>query len=495
MLLPLAITAALASNLVRVDVPNHPEAIASSAEGSTLLGPPSDNTAWREEPVPEPTGVITDGWTATEAIRALAAQPWHEAGLDGSGVRLAIFDIQWFGLEQHPTLSELTSHDCFGHRSCALPIDTVRPQFAFETGSHGIACAEVVQAIAPGAELHLVRVNGLTALENAVDWAIREDIDLISMSMSFFSESFYDGTGAINAAVDDLVDAGILLVSSAGNYAKQHRVEQFRDQDLDGRHDFESDSEYLPIYLPKGTTRVSLTWDDYRRCGSTDFDAYIYDADGLLVGRSTRSQSPDSDNCFPLENISAVATEEAWHYLMVHRAAGNSDVRFKVMTRSGQIFEPTKAGSITDPGSHPHVFTVGAVNASDYRFNPVESFSSQGPTEAGIDKPDIAGPDGLTTSPYGPTGFYGTSASTPSVAAALALLMDHDPSLSARDAAIKLTSTAISVEPVWTPPDPALGAGKARLPSLQETHSGCGQGTPLLMVLCWIPLTAIRRRK
>ena len=141
--------------------------------------------------------------------------PWHAAGIDGSGVKIAVFDIQWFGLEQHPTLSSLSNHDCFGHRSCALPIDTLRPQFAFETGKHGIACAEVVQAIAPGAELHLVRVNGLTALENAVAWAVREEMDLVSMSMSFFSESFYDGTGSINSA-DALVDAGILLVNSAG---------------------------------------------------------------------------------------------------------------------------------------------------------------------------------------------------------------------------------------------------------------------------------------
>ena len=490
----LAILPVLATDLIRVDIPDHPEAIATSTRGSTLTHVPSDGTPWRTAPIPEPTEFKSDGWAATEAIDALGAAPWHAAGIDGEGVKMAIFDIQWFGLEQHPTLSDLPSHDCFGHRSCALPIDTIHPQFAFETGSHGLACAEVVQAIAPGVELHLVRVNGLTALENATAWAVREDIDLVSMSMSFFSESFYDGTGSINDAVDTLVDAGILLVSSAGNYARQHRAEHFEDRDINGRHEFEGGSEFLPVYLPKGTTRVSLTWDEYQQCGATDLDAYIYDEEGFLVGRSTRAQSRDDDNCFPLERINAFAETEDWYYLMVHKAGGHGDVRFKVMTRAGQIHEPTEAGSITDPGSHPHVFTVGAVDASGYRSNPVEGFSSQGPTPSGADKPDIAGPDGLSTSNYGPAGFYGTSAATPSVAAAIALLLSRDPSLSPRTAAIRLADSALSMDPVWAPPDPALGAGLARLPPLQESHTGCGKGTPLLMVLCWIPLAAIRKR-
>ena len=493
MLFLLAIFPAIATGLVRVDVPNYPDALASSTKGATLAHPPTDATPWRYAPIPEPTAVWSDNWTATEAIDAMGVEPWHAAGVDGTGVKVAIFDIQWFGLEQHPTLAGLDTHDCFGHRSCALPIDTVHPQFAFETGSHGLACAEVVSAIAPGAELHLVRVNGLTALENATAWAVREDIDVVSMSMSFFSESFYDGTGAINNAVDTLVEAGILMVSSAGNYARQHRAERFVDPDLDGRHDFENLGPYLPVYLPKGTTRVSLTWDDYRSCGSTDLDGYIYDEAGFLIGRSTHRQSREDDNCFPLESINAVAESEGWAYLVVHKAGGIGDVRFKVMTRSGQIHEPTPAGSITDPGSHPHVFTVGAVDADGYRFNAAEGFSSQGPTPSGADKPDIAGPDGLSTSAYGPAGFYGTSAATPSVAAAIALILSEDPTLSPRAAALRLADSALSMDPVWAPPDAAIGAGLARLPPLQESHTGCGKGTPLLMVLCWLPLAGIKR--
>ena len=76
---------------------------------------------------------------------------WHDVGHRGAGVSIAVFDIQWFGHELNPYLADLPTHDCFGHRSCSLPIDTVNPQFAFETGGHGIACAEVIRAIAPDA--------------------------------------------------------------------------------------------------------------------------------------------------------------------------------------------------------------------------------------------------------------------------------------------------------------------------------------------------------
>jgi len=481
------------ADLIRIDVPDHPDAIATSRLGSTLLAPPNDGTPWREAPIPETTEVESDGWTGTEAIEAMNVGPWHDAGIDGTGIKIAVFDIQWFGLELNSTLSELPSHDCFGHRSCELPIQTIDPQFAFETGGHGIACAEVIRAIAPGAELHLVRVNGLTALENAVDWAVREDIDLVSMSMSFFNESFYDGTGAINDAMDDLTAGGVLMVSSAGNYARQHYSDRFTDADRDDRHDFGRDDEYLPIYLDKGKTKISLIWDDYNRCGSTDLDAYVYDQQSQLVGRSTRSQESGEEHCFPAETVTARVSETGWHYLLVHRANGRRDVEFNVLTRGGSIYGAQAHGSVTDPGSHPDVFTVGAVDADGYRFNEVEGFSSQGPTPAGVQKPDIAGPDGLSTSVYGAGRFYGTSAATPSVAAALALIMSEDPSRTARDAAKILKSAALDDRPGWTGPDPAVGNGKARLPSLIEAPSGCNEGSPMWLLVLWLPIGVFRR--
>ena len=478
------------ADLFRVDVPDHPEAISTSTLGSTLASPPTDGTPWREEPIP-----ATDAWEAEMAIETMGVGPWHQEGFDGSGVRIAIFDIQWYGVELNPQLQDLPTHDCFGHRSCEQPIDTIEPQFAFETGAHGIACAEVVRSLAPGADIHLVRVNGLTALENAVAWAVREEIDIVSMSMSFFNESFYDGTGSINQQMDILVSGGVLMVTSAGNYARQHYAAEFQDLDKDGRHEFPWGSEYLPIDLPTGDTRINLIWDDYGRCGSTDLDGYIYDADLRLVGRSTRAQNPDNNNCHPTESITARVSEEGWHYLLIHKDSGRPNVRFDVLTRAGTIFNAQAEGSVTDPGSHPHVLTVGAVEVDGYRFNDVEGFSSQGPTNGGEFKPDIAGPDGLTTSVYGPGRFYGTSAATPAVAAAIALLMAQNPDLGPFEAANVLRASAITDGPLWTGDDPGLGAGKAHLAQPGKAETGCRNVLPMLAMLCWLPFGAIRRRK
>ncbi len=481
-----------ALELVRVDVPDHPEAIISSSRGSMLAAPPTDGTPWRRVSIPE----VDSSYVAWEAVDALQTQAWIDAGYDGSGVRVAVFDVQWLnaelGLEE---LGDVQSWDCGAHDSCEIEMDTLRPWHSYEEGSHGVACAETIRDLAPGVELHLVRVNGLTTLENAVAWAIRHDVDLISMSMSMFSESFYDGTGAVNELMGDLAEAGVLMVTSAGNYADEHWVEDFRDADMDGWHEFRGSSEYLPIYLSGGgRSRVYINWDQYHHCGDTDLDAYVWNAAGELVGRSEDRQSVDANSCSPTERVSAYAESSGWHYLQIRRAAGDPIVRFGLFARGSTVHEAMPSGSIADPGTHPSVYTVGAVRALDYLSHEVEYFSSQGPTHGGLNKPDIAGPDGLSSSVYGATGFYGTSASTPAVTAALAILMSADPELDPYGAADRLSSWAITDRATFDPPDTALGAGYARLPPLEVAARGCGDRPLLLPVLLWWPLAVMRRR-
>ena len=403
-------------SLIRVDVPDLPQAQMTSAYGSVLTEPPEDpNLSWRIEPIPELDEVVAD-----KAISALNVAPWHDLGLLGEGVRVAVFDPQWLNLELYAEeLGDFETHDCSQHRSCSTPIDSLRVRYSWEQGAHGVACAEVIEDIAPEAELHLVRVNGLTTLENAVDWAIREEIDVISMSLSFFNESFYDGTGAINAQVDRLSEAGILMVTSAGNYATEHWSGSFKDRDSDSHHDFDSSEWGLPIYWSAGTRRAYLTWDQYGLCGESDLDVYVYNDEGNLVGRSTNTQDRDANNCQPVERVSVQASEEGWYFLRVHHVRGAPDIRMNILARGGQVWMGNASGSITDPGTHPLALTVGAVRAHDYLFNEVEYFSSQGPSLSGHAKPDISGPDGLSTFTYGPTNFYGTSASTPAVVAAM----------------------------------------------------------------------------
>ncbi len=490
-------------DLVRVEQADHPEADATSSLGSLLLAPPTDGSAWTPESTAE---VDVVAW---EAIEALAVEPWQDAGVDGtypdgSGVKVAVFDVQWFGSELrdlglYEELSPAGTWDCYAHRSCRVPFDTLRPRFSFEMGGHGIACAEIIRDIAPGVELHLVRVNGQTTLENAVEWAVREGIDLISMSLSFFNQSFYDGSGPISRSMEVLGAGDTLMVTSAGNYATEHWLEELKDDDQDGLHEFPFGSdpswgeERLPVFLSQGTSRIHLSWNDFFWCGRTDLDLYVYDGDGDLVGRSTGTQEA-VEGCLPVERARVSVEEEGWHYIAVHRKAGRRDVSFRLFARGGDIYQAMAEGSIADPGAHPGVLTVGAIRARGYLFNDAESFSSQGPTWAGVPKPEIAGPNGVSSTVYGPTGFYGTSASTPAVVGALALLMSEDPTLSPHEAAQRLVDTAWTDDALWEARDHGLGAGHARLPPPGASPSGCGSRQALLLPLL-LPLPFLRSRR
>ena len=478
-------------DLIRVEDPAYPDAVAVSATGAVALEPPPPGVPWSWESVPE-----LDGWTAEEALGAMNVSAWHDAGYTGAGVKIAVFDLQWFGAEADPDeLGDVETHDCWFHESCIPPMDTWRPRFGFEQGVHGLACAEVIRDIAPDAELHLVRVNGRTTLENAVAWAIREDIDVISMSLSFFSRSFYDGTGPINRMMEDLALADVLMVTSAGNYARGHWTGRYIDADGDGHMDFDGDNG-LPVYLNAGDTRgIYVAWDQYGACGETDLNATLYDSAGRVLFRADDPQDPHADRCVPEELVQALVERSDWYWLELDHARGRlEDVDVDILVNAGAIFGSMPGGSIADPGSSPLVFTVGAVDAEGYLTNGPEPYSSQGPTLGGHAKPDIAGPDGLSTSAYGAQGFYGTSASTPSVAGALALILSRWPHMRPRDAADQLRAWAWGDGTGFDKGDPRWGAGKARLPVPDAAAGACGR-RPLLALLALFPLGLLRRRR
>lgn len=479
-----------AGELVRVEDPHWPGAVATSATGAVLTSPPPEGTRWRREPVAEPDGF------AIEAVEVTNADLWHAEGHEGQGVRIAVFDSGWFAGEARPdAVGEYTTRDCWAHPSCELPVDPYRPRISNEGSAHGWACAEVLRSVAPGAELYLVAVPTYTAFENAVDWAIREDIDIVSMSLSFYLASFYDGRGPFDALMRRLEAAGVLMVTSAGNDARAHWRGAFRDGDGDGRMDLDGDNG-LFVWLEAGTRTIYLNWNEHDDCGRTDLDLRVLDARGRIVGRSEQRQLPDRDRCEPVEIVRAWAEEAGWYRLEVHRHRGvATSLEVDLNGRGGVVFHESHAeGSITDPASHPLALAVGAVRAVGYLSNDVESFSSRGPTGAGLPKPDIAGPDGVSTFTLGSQGFFGTSAATPAVAGLIAVVMSEDPGITPREAAIRLQGWALSDRPGFARPDMRWGAGKARLPVQDPGGRGCAGGSSLAGLLLLIGWPLGRRR-
>ncbi len=484
---------------VRVEDPDHPGALMRSERASLLEAPPEDGTPWTWEDPPgvdEEVGLVR-GYADPSLREALGVDAWHAAGFRGQGVRVAVFDVQWSGVEADPAeLSVDGTADCWTHPSCEASMAPHTIRFTHERGAHGLGCAEIVRDVAPDASLYLVRVNGRTTFESAVDWAIRHDIDVVSLSMSFFNASFYDGTGPYADAVRRLDAAGVLLVTSSGNYARQHWSAPWSDGDGDGRHDGDGDNG-VALALSPGRRTVYVQWDEHFSCGASDLDAIVLDPYGDVVARGFERQG-EGDTCSPVERLTVEAAVEGTYTLQIlARRLASAFLEVDVLATGGRVVEPVVTESLADPAASPEAFVVGAVRAAGYRDNDVEAFSSWGPSRAGVPKPDVAGPDGVTVEVYGTNGFFGTSASTPAVAGAIAVVMSRDPEVSPRQAANMLRAWALGTPTDLDPlgSDPRWGAGRVRLPPLGDGVIGCGsKGSGGIVLLVVALLGSLRRR-
>ena len=163
------------------------------------------------------------------------------AGLDGRGLRIAVFDVGFGGLPQHPAFQELmaskrivATHDFLRNR------DDV-----FHGGSHGTevmgclagrlpalpgSATGAALGLAPAAEYLLARTEQLhreryaeeEAWLAAVEWADRLGADIINSSLAYTEQRYFpeqmDGRRSLIARAANLAARkGMLVVSAAGN--------------------------------------------------------------------------------------------------------------------------------------------------------------------------------------------------------------------------------------------------------------------------------------
>src|SRR6478752_8113375 len=141
---------------------------------------------------------------------------WAFGSATGKGVRVCILDS---GVEAgHPLVGEIES-------AVAITLDEDGEPHADrdEEGDlcgHGTACAGVVRALAPEAELHSVRVlgSGFTgsgrALLGGLRWAVDQGYDVINMSLSTTKRQFGD---TLHEIADAAYFKRTMLVASAHN--------------------------------------------------------------------------------------------------------------------------------------------------------------------------------------------------------------------------------------------------------------------------------------
>ncbi len=410
-----------------------------------------------------PAGKVTEG------VNLTGANIFNNTIYRGAGVKVAVVDVGFKGLTAAIAAGELPSNVITQNFS----------EFGLETEYyHGTACAEIVYDMTPDAELHLIKLGDEIAGYEVTDYLIDNNIDIVSLSIGTFGSGPGNGTGYLDEAFDELRDAGILVVASAGNYGNttyesltfgSHWEGTFNNSAGDTFHEFipgDPDSFYNVITAfptqnddgapETGEVSIVMRWEDSWPGSSIDYEMYLYeydyDTDEFVnyepVEWSVNNQGGGTYD-EPLEwiSIDIPDNEDYLHYyaLVVRRSDVQTPVGKKLEIYLGGTSEfvpfdnrssaiSTSSSSISEPADAVSVMAVGAIDYTKWLTGPQEEYSSQGPTNnwngrSARYKPDIMAPDFVTTYTYGDSAFPGTSAATPHVAGMAASLLSTNLSI------------------------------------------------------------------
>ncbi|MBN1382070.1 MAG: S8 family serine peptidase [Deltaproteobacteria bacterium] len=427
----------------------------------------------------------------SQGVNLTGAYSFHSSNYKGKGVKIAVIDIGFKGLTEAQASGDLPQN-IFPRNFTGQGFETLY--------KHGTGCAEIVYDMAPEAELHLLRVDDEEAFYQAFDYCCSNKIKIVSLSIGAIGSGPGNGTGPLDEICDEARENGILIVGSAGNSANtkssdgvpvgSHWEGAFTDANFDNIHEFSGQNGNIIIALaawdddgnPKhNEVTIVMRWNDWQTVTS-DYDMYLYYYDytsktiGNLIASSALFQN--GPPLHPYEEIVVDLPNELQHqfyYLQVTKKTGSlAGKKLEIHLGKNCYFigreaysQPiaTSSSSITEPADAASVFTVGAINYSNWSYGPQEDFSSQGPTNdwAGTPsriKPDICGPDAVTTQTYGQK-FLGTSAATPHVAGAAALILGEHPNMLPDDIQSFLEESAADLG--ISGKDNIYGAGKLRL--------------------------------
>jgi len=415
-----------------------------------------------------PDYAVVDTHIVSEGVSFSLADKLHLQGFNGTGINVAVIDTSF--ITSNSEISGNIVSEWFGSGCDDMACNVT------EGNSHGTAVAEIVVDMAPNVNLWLYTIKFSVDFNNAVDNAIANNVDIITASLGFPTQGgndnstgwFRDGTSAVAQKVNEAKTNGILFTLASGNQAENHWsgfynsftpvplasvLEPLKGDIINADGGFspqsvmvfnDTASDNMRFCLPVTNesepifTKFIVSWNDWPLTTTQDYNVFLYDR--TMIDFWAGLPIVQNDPLFPEipQEIITHVDDSGDACLVIASADSSQDSFFHIDLGNNGIDSSflVPSGSIDTPADATGALAVGAVTfsntATTYSDDALEVFSSQGPTDDGRLKPEICGPDGTLTSQTVLTsggGFFGTSASTPHVAGAAALLLEQNPSL------------------------------------------------------------------
>jgi len=398
------------------------------------------------------------------------------------------------------------------------PGTTVLPGLGSSGTDEGTAMMEIVQDIAPGAQIYFATANGgQAAMAANIASLAAAGCTIIVDDITYLAEAAFQD-GPIAQAVNTFTAAGGLYFSSAGNSGDvSHGTSGTWEGDflnggavtsgpifaIEGAgffHNFgTAGSPVLFDTMTVTTSFISLKWADPIAGSGNDYDLFITNSTGATVkGFSAAAQTGTQNPFEAVQQGSGCGTATPSGYcpaagdrIYIILFSGSARALRLDMNR-GQISINT-TGSTYGHNGGPNTLTVAATawnsaHAGTKPFtgfaNPTEVFSSDGPrkmffnpdgspitpgnflfgTNGGttFQKPDFTAADGVSAKTPGFNPFFGTSAAAPHAAGVAALVKSAKPSLTGPQIRTILINTALDNMAVGVDRDGGYGIVMAK---------------------------------
>ena len=378
----------------------------------------------------------------------LGVRAWHDAGLRGHGVKVAVLDSGFRGYPDQIGKSLPTGLVAHSSRKDG--------NMQAKDSQHGIFCGEVVHAVAPDADVLFANwdPDNADSFLDAVKWARTQGAKVITCSIVMPRWSDGEGNGAVHRRLRELLGDGTkpsdpLFFSCAGNMAQRHWSGTF-NPGPEGYHLW-SGKVTLNRVDPWGNERVSLElcWSD----PDARYNVEVVDPDtGKPVAGCTYEDRTD-----PPASVARLTPKSGKSYAVRVRQEKGKPGKIHFNALEAYISEFRNVGSIPFPGDGPEVVTVGAITTDGHRA----SFSACGPNSQ-RPKPDVVAPIPFETF-LRSRPFSGTSCATPQAAAVAALCWSAHPQWDAAHVRAYVTSQARDLGPPGH--DCETGYGAVHLPT------------------------------